>query len=107
MMYGQRVLAAAALRKTNGKDSLKPTENPVPQPRSQLPGDVILLDSKISDQSYWLTDIEINLALYLMRQQWPDVCTQDCLHIQRPFCFNQVVKHGVGLYAQVMNKPQS
>lgn len=102
MMYGRKVLAAA-LDNTVVKDRpVAKTRKSTPQ--SEVAGNVILLDSKILDESYWLTDVEINLALHLMKQQWPEVSTQDCLYIQRPYCFNQVVKQGFGLYAQVMNK---
>lgn len=57
--------------------------------------------SKLLDPSYWLCSDDINEALTLIRKQWPEVKTQNAELIQRPNCFDQVVKQNMGIYAQV------
>lgn len=59
------------------------------------------VNESILNMSYWLTDIDINLAIRIMAKQWPEVIQQDCLLIQREQGFNRVAGQGIGLYAQV------
>ena len=55
----------------------------------------------ITRQDYQLTDIDIDLGLALVQEQWKDVKAQSCLNIQRPKKFDQAVYANHGSYAQI------
>ena len=59
--------------------------------------------SHIKDADYWLTDKEIDRALQLIAEQWPDIKTQSTLHIQQPNGFDAAVSCGHGQYCQVLH----
>lgn len=51
--------------------------------------------------TYWLSDIDINMALHTIKQQWSNVSTQDCLLIQSADCFKAPNSPADVLFAQV------
>lgn len=52
---------------------------------------------------YELESEDINMGLNLIQKQWPTVTVQDCLLIQRPQCFDQVVSCNFGDFCQVLH----
>lgn len=99
--YGAKVLALAKVSRSIEVETTPPTQSPVVQRFV----DMIDADmcERVAQQDYWLTDIEVNCAINLLKLQFPGIPIQDPIFGQR---------HGVHLFEkaddifQILHDPE-